>query len=365
MKTYLIIDARSLLPTIPHSGIPEYTRQLLGELVPLLEKTSITPIFFSSGKHKANLPAIAKSARHIHIPASNRLLNARIALSGQPTIENLVFARVKRAPHSRVVVFAPNINLLALEKDTKLVTTFHDLSFEYYPELLSKKEWWWHKLVKPRAIAKRSQTIISVSRSTTNDLKKLYGIPDKNIRTIYSGVGKECKPEKKKREKQTILYMGSLQGRKNKETILKAFALLKANPSTKQATLVLAGQAGKIEHRGVKTHGRVSAKERLSLYQSATLLIYPSLFEGFGFPPLEAMACGLPVIASYTSSLPEALKGAALYSNPHNARELAEAMALLLNDTKLQRYYKQKGYETVKYFSWQKTAKETLQVLLH
>ena len=367
MKTHLIIDIRSLLPKNPPTGIPEYTKQLLNALFlfcpDTLNKKNVRVSLFSSGKEMPDLSFLdpyARSFLHIHLATSNRFLNTRLALFSRPTLDF-----TPNAQGNRTVFFAPNLNLFPLRPQTKLVTTFHDLSYERYPELLKPKERFWHSFIDPRAIARRSDALIAVSESTKQDIIDRYAIAPEKIHVVYSGISPEFKkqPTTDDRRPTTILYVGSLEGRKNIKTLVRAFQLLKRR--IKNVRLLLAGQ-GKIamKDKSILFLGPVSNEKRLELYQNASLFVYPSLFEGFGFPPLEAIACGVPVITSLTSSLPEAVGNAALMVNPHKARELADAMEALLTDEELRARYIKKGFEQLKKFTWQKTAQETLDVLL-
>ncbi len=369
-KRHLIIDIRSLLPKNPATGIPEYTKQLVSHVVENfgknLRERNARITLFSSGKERPDLSFLSPFRANFsdfHLPYPNRLLNAGLKFFSYPTLDS--FWDSKRGQN---IFFAPNLNLFPVSRDVKLVSTFHDLSYERYPELLSPKERFWHSFIKPRAIASRADAIIAVSESTKQDVVDIYGIAPTKIHTIYSGVGKEFKPNPLTEKKPAILYLGSVEGRKNIATLIDAFDILKQMPDHKDTTLIIAGPgtlSKKIRpRRDISLLGAVSAQVRRELYEQASLFVYPSFFEGFGFPPLEAMACGVPVITSLSSSLPEAVGKAALTVNPHKAREFAEAMHALLTDRKLSDYYIKRGLEQVKKFSWQNTAQKTLDVLL-
>jgi len=399
---YVIIDIRPLLPKNPPTGVPEYTRELLCALLGLVEKKKNVRLFlFSSGKEKPDLRAFEsfrEYVSHYHIPLPNKLLNALFKLGMFPGIDTLIKKRYGLSRFANVTMFAPNINLLPLSSRAKLVITFHDLSFERYPFFLKPKEKLWHLMVNPLALARRADTIIAVSQSTKQDLISLYGVPEKNVTVIYSGISKDFKnlpssqnlsgfasknlpssqnlsgfasknlpfgqnlsgfaskpfPGKKYGNAQKIFYLGSADGRKNLDALIKAFRMVKKRLPGKELELVLAGPP----------HRVVSFKERVRLYQEASIFVYPSVFEGFGLPPVEAMRCGIAVIASHTSSLPEALGNGALLVNPHKIAEIAKAMELLLTDETLREHYIAKGLAQASRFSWQKAARETLAILL-
>lgn len=376
--THLIIDIRSLLPKNPPTGIPEYVKQLLTAMFfhyrELLVKKRFVVTLFSSGREQPDLQFLASYKQgftHRHVTLSNRLLNAAFFLAHLPPIEPLALTQEHRTCKD-IIFFAPNINLFPLKKSTRLITTFHDLSYERYPELLTPKEWWWHIAINPKQIARRTDHLIAVSHSTKQDLETLYGIPQKNISVIYSGISRELRKTEhtpKDVAHKTIFYLGSLEGRKNIPLLTKAFTLLKKRLRDKNVRLVLAGPGNGAKpyarDASIVLLGKITAEKRQELYKRASLFVYPSLFEGFGFPPLEAMASGVPVVTTHSSSLPEAVGDAALLTHPRKAHELAQTMEILLTDKTLREHYIKKGLERSMLFSWEKTAKETLNILIH
>jgi len=212
---------------------------------------------------------------------------------------------------------------------------------------------------------------------------------------IYSGVGKQFRPIKngsvalkltaqptvKLKKKYNlpdrfVLYFGTIEPRKNLIGLIKAFELLKSQGERgSQIKLVIAGTNGWLYKDILKTAqeskyrrdiiftGFIEDKDKPYLYNLAELFVYPSFFEGFGFPPLEAMACGLPTIVSHTSSLPEVVGQGALMIDPYNIDELAWAMEMALTDSNLKERLIKKGIAQAKKFSWSKCARQTLKVL--
>ncbi|MBI3334897.1 MAG: glycosyltransferase family 4 protein [Candidatus Portnoybacteria bacterium] len=368
MKT-LIIDIRPLLPKNPPGGVPEYTRQITKAMLGIIKKKQLPlrVFLFSSGSEKPQLDFLAPRQKHFyhyHLNVPNRLLNASFKTLNYPKIDNKILNTKYKIQDT--IFFAPNINLFPLSRRATLVVTFHDLSFERYPFFLKRRERMWHRAINPSDIASRADKIIAVSESTKQDLISLYEVEPRKIEVIYSGVGDEFKPKiqdtryppsprlRRAGKLQAILYLGSQEGRKNVEVLKRAFTMVKRKLARHNLRLMLMGPP----------QNPVSSQKRLELYQNASLFVYPSVFEGFGLPPLEAMACGVPVITSNTSSLPEAVCDAALMVNPHKVYELASAMESLLTDEKLRSHYIQKGLERVKEFSWERTAEQTLKVLL-
>lgn len=360
MMHNLVIDIRPLLPKNPPTGVPEYTRELLRSLLPLLDKRNdVRTILFSSGQERPDLSifnAYKGLYQHYHLVVPNKLLNASFKILGWPRIDALVRNHYKIPAKELITVFAPNINLLPLSKNARLIITFHDLSFERYPFFLKSKEVAWHWVVNPYRLSMRAQKIIAVSQSTRQDVISRYGIPSKKIHVVYSGLAQGFAPVKKRKtERHNILYLGSSEGRKNIASLLEAFKMLAKRLPGHELELVLAGPP----------HHTVSFEQRIRLYQEASLFVYPSFFEGFGLPPLEAMRSGVPVISANTSSLPEAVGDAALMVNPHRPLQLAYAMESLLLDSTLKERYIKKGFEQAGKFSWEKAAQETLTILLN
>ncbi len=224
---------------------------------------------------------------------------------------------------------------------------------------------------------KRASHIIAVSENTKSDIVKYLNIPESKISVIYSGVDHNIfKPyDVRLLDKPYILYVSSERQRKNLGRLFEAFAALKQEfPKLK---LVKVGGPGrtkqfrsytmkKLSSLGIAEDvifaGYVSELDLAYYYSSAALLAYPSLYEGFGLPPLEAMACGCPVVTSNTSSLPEVMGEAGIMVNPYDTRSLVQAMRQVMTDKELRDNMVRTGLERSKKFSWEKTAKLTLQV---
>lgn len=258
------------------------------------------------------------------------------------------------------------------------VTTIHDLAVLKYPQTFPKKilstqtrrfKW----------IKKEVDLIIAVSESTKRDIVDLLNVPEKKIKVIYEGYDSSFALKKKidvlkMREKYNLkgdyfLSVATLEPRKNLRTTIKAFkSLREKNPN---ASLVLAGGMGweDLENMGVdkKTDGvnflgYVDQKDLSFLYSGSIGFVYPSLYEGFGLPPLEAMACGVPVITSNVSSLPEVVGDAGILIEPEDDRALSKNMEKLLKNKKFREGLIKKGLVQAKKFNWQKAGQETLKV---
>lgn len=234
----------------------------------------------------------------------------------------------------------------------KKITTYHDVIPFKFPEWSHPKIVAVHKR-KLKIVEKEIDMVIAVSESTKKDLLEVSNIPSGKIKVIYEGPTADFQPQSKERIKlfkekynlpeKFILAIGGVGERKNLHRIKEA---------TKDYHLVIAGE--NLPWLGIE--------ELELLYCSAEVLLYPSLYEGFGLPILDSFACGVPVITSNVSSMPEIGGGAVLYADPQNTEDIKEKLNLLLSDNNLREGLIKKGLERVKQFSWEKAAKETLAV---
>jgi len=234
---------------------------------------------------------------------------------------------------------------------------------------------------QPRTL-KTADKIITVSNSTKNDLMNHFNIPKEKIRVIFEAADEKFKSLNNKETKEVkykyhlnfpfILYVGGLAVHKNIPALIKAFYKVKKKGI--QHKLVITGTKrwkykeifetiDKLDlQNDVVFTGYVSDEDLPALYNAADLFVYPSIYEGFGLPPLEAMACGTPVITSNTSSLPEVVGDAGIMVDPYDVNGLADAMHEVLANEGLRANMIKNGLERAKMFSWEKCARETLKV---
>jgi len=219
--------------------------------------------------------------------------------------------------------------------------------------------------------------VLADSQATCTDLIAHFGAPPEKVQVLYSGVDARFCPEKERGEQERlrdkygiespyVLSLGTLQPRKNYVRLIKAFA----NLPLANLRLYIAGGRGwlyedifaEAQKHGDRVHvlGFVDDADLPALYRGAALFAFPSLYEGFGIPPLEAMACGIPVVCSNASSLPEVAGDAALMVDPFDVDALAEAMARALEDTDLQQEMVAKGLAQAEQFTWEKAARQLL-----
>jgi len=276
------------------------------------------------------------------------------------------------------IVHLPNQDFAryALFLKKPFIVTVHDLvrsCFGFAKETITERI----LLKLDRRYIKRASHIIAVSQNTRNDLIRYLKIPDDRISVVYNGVDHSIfKPYSiKLYNRPYILYVGSERPRKNLGRLFEAFTKLKAEfPGLK---LVKAGPPGRYKRfrkdtmrksdrlgisRDIILADYTSELDLAHYYSSAALLAYPSLYEGFGLPPLEAMACGCPVVTSNVSSLPEVVGEAGIMVDPYDTDSLAQAMRRVLTDDKLREDMIRKGLEQAKRFSWEKAAKQTVEV---
>ncbi|MBI2907010.1 MAG: glycosyltransferase family 4 protein [Chloroflexi bacterium] len=279
------------------------------------------------------------------------------------------------------VLFVP-AHVVPLIHPRRSVVTIHDLGYLYYPEAHPTLERWYLK--QSTAWNARSATrIIADSEHTKQDIVRHLNVPPERVSVVYLAPSAEFRPDVDLREvasllnrygidREYILYVGPLHARKNVGRLVEAFALLRQRGRV-NPRLVIAGRKGWIPGEitrllptvgdSVTLMGFVSPEELPLLYAGAGVFVMPSLFEGFGLPVLEAMACGTPVIASNATSLPEVAGDAALLINPESAEEIASALEKVLADKTLQKELSEKGLERARQFTWQRAAADTMAVL--
>jgi glycosyltransferase involved in cell wall biosynthesis len=264
----------------------------------------------------------------------------------------------------------------------KLVTAIHDLSFEHLPETFR-----WHEAPRMklaiRRTARQSDHIVACSEYSRQDILRTYGIPETRVTTIHLAAPEFIKRETDPGRLETVrkkydlpevflLGVGSIQPRKNLERLIAAYAMLAKRRDI--PTLLLAGKRAWLSGDSVDAPSKHGVTDRViftgfvpdedlaPLYSAARIFVYPSFFEGFGLPPLEAMQCGTPVITGDRTSLPEVVGDAGIMVDPFDVSAIADAIERLLSDENLHSDLSRRGIERAKQFSWEKAARETLAV---
>lgn len=353
MESQIIIDARAQQHT-NITGVGIYTRNLIYHLAQSHINKNIT-IFqnsFSGYTHTFE----NTNQKSSNIPS--KILNASIFVQKKPTIQSLC------ALPDNTPIFYPNINFIP-STHAPYILTVHDLSFEHYPHWYSRKMRIWHKIIQPKHIIKNADHIISVSHHTAQDVQKTYNISPDKITTIYPGISMSTCI--KNQDAQYICTLSSTDTRKNIKAVIYAFHKISQKPQHKNLTLYIIGPQGN-DHKKINNlikslnindkvvfTGYVTEKEKQQYLADAQAFVYPSLFEGFGFPPLEAMLQKTPVITSHSSSLSELFADYAILVNPYNHSELADAISIALQNTSHIKSTTEKAYHYARTFTWDRT----------
>lgn len=374
------IDVRCLMEG-RMTGVEEYTINLLRNLFEVDQRNRYVLFTNSLRKPKGNLEMFAEyknvTVRNFRFP--NKALNLFFWYFGWPYADKMI--------GGADLFFMPNINFIGLSKKTKLVLTMHDLSFEHMPEMFSVKRRIWHSFVNPRRLCKKANLVLAVSDSTRSDLVANYGISPERVCRIYSGVSDEYAhidrndkklvevKEKYRLPFKFIFFLGTIEPRKNIASLVRAFDRLKDLAGNEKLKLVVAGSRGwksektiealkKAKHtKDIIFISNVPNRDKTPLYNLATAFVYPSFLEGFGFPVLEAMKCGVPVIASNTSSIPEVVGSEGILIDPEKPDEIYVALRDLLGDSGFCKHFQERGKRRTVIFSWRNTAREFLRTV--
>jgi glycosyltransferase involved in cell wall biosynthesis len=260
-----------------------------------------------------------------------------------------------------------------------VVVTIHDLSFIRFPHLFRPANRLYLTALT-RLSAQRAQRLLAVSKHAASESERLLGVPSERIDVVYHGVDPAFQPlpedevetfrESHGLPERFVLFVGTLEPRKNLVRLVEAFAQIHDG----KVGLVFVGGKGwlydelyaKVETLGLSDRvifpGYVMSEELPLWYNAAAVLAYPSVYEGFGFPVLEAQACGAPVLTSNVSSLPEAAGDAAVMVDPYDVEALTTGLSQLLTDGLLRHDLRERGLAHARGFSWPRTAQETARV---
>lgn len=308
-----------------------------------------------------------------HLPRKRWRLRAAVSYFGGPNL-NSIFPNV--------TLYHATEHLLPVITHARSVLTLHDTAYLHFPQYHLLQNRLYLTLMMPRFI-RCADAVICVSEATRQDAVRFYNLPAKKLRVIPEGVEPRFTPitnsstlqsvrERYQLPGRFLLYVGTIEPRKNLSTLLKAYAVLRQ--SQPEIRLVIAGGKGWLYEsffaelralgleRQVQLLGYVPDEDLPALLNCAAGFAYPSVFEGFGLPPLEAMACGTPVIVSNASSLPEVVGDAGLLLPPTDVQAWVEALRRVLNDNAFHAELRARGLHRAKQFTWEKAARETLKV---
>ena len=354
------------------AGIGRYTRGLVSALVGVDQVNSYTLLFArDAGPAPAGLASA--NVRLHRLPFSDWTLTVAWHRLHLPLYVDL-FTGPLDLFHSPDFVLPP-------VRRARTIVTVHDLSFMRYPQYADRNLVAYLSSVVPRSL-RRADLILADSEWTRQDIIALLGMPAEKVAVVPAGVGNEYHPvddqsaleaarQRYRLPQRFILHVGTLEPRKNLIRLLEAFAGINAH--VPDVYLVLVGAKGwlyedifaTVERLGLSHQvvfpGYVAEADLPLVYNLASLLAYPSLYEGFGLPPLEAMACGVPVVCSNSSSLPELVGNAALMVAPEDTDGLAAALRLALEDETLRQSLRDKGLERAQLFTWTAAAQRLLE----
>lgn len=369
----IALNATPLLS--PLTGIGHYTHQLI---IGLQDKPEISLDLFYATKWSTEV-------KNKPIPAINfiKSLIKRCIPRSHSTARYLQQYAFSHGPSLKQTNLYHEPNFLPFRYKGPTIITAHDLSWIRFPET--------HPIERVRAMNRffepglnRSNLIITPSLFTKNELIDVFGIPKEKIRPIYLGVEPSFCPQTAQETEasltkhnlvhgQYILSVGTLEPRKNLEKTLNAYMQL-PQVMRKHYPLIIVGMKGwktspleqKIEplirSGEIRLLGYLTREDLVSITAGALTLVYPSIYEGFGLPPLEAMSCGVPVISSNISSLPEVIGDGGILINPQDTDELKEAMETLISSPDIRTIYAKKALEKSQTFSWKRCVEETLSV---
>ena len=278
------------------------------------------------------------------------------------------------------VFHSPDFVLPPQRRGARLLTV-HDLTFMRYPEGATPELRRYLNAVVPRSV-RRADLVLADSESTKRDLAELLDVPPEKVRVVYAGVEPRFRPSfddellrqvarRYDLDPPFILTVGTLEPRKNLQRLFAAYALLRQRMHF-APRLVVVGATGwltgcifaALEESGIKEHvqftGYVADEDLPAVYNLACLFVFPSLYEGFGLPPLEAMACGAPVACSHAPSLPEVVGDAALTFEPTDVEAMADAMLRLLTDSEMRADLIVRGRDRATHFTWTAAATNLL-----
>jgi len=358
-----------------HAGLGRYAHELLSAMVAIDTEDSFDVLYYTpNGAERPDPPLDRLPARQVRLSAKPWRMSVLTA--------NYTGLAMDRWLHSGDVFHATDHLLPALRRSAS-VFTVHDLIYLFYPEYHLRLNRWFLTLMLPRFL-KAADAIIAVSENTRRDAARLMGVPAEKMTVIYEGVNPAYRPiadpavlaavrARYYLPERFLLFFSTIEPRKNLLMLLEAYrALLDRSPAAPD--LAVAGRKGWLFQPVFERVTALGLEQRVhftdwideadapALMNAAEVFLYPSLYEGFGLPPLEAMACGVPVLCSDASSLPEVVGQAGLLLPPRDTAAWVQALERLLADPALGLALRGRGLAQAKKFTWEAAARQTLAV---
>ncbi len=365
----IAIDIRK----INEFGVGTYIWNLVRNLAGIDDRNDY--LLVGSQRNFHELGPLPPNFKQLYQPEENGLWRDNISIPFDLHRQRLDVVHI---PHHEAPFFTPS----------KLVVTIHDCVHLLFPQEDSSNFGNYRSYLRTKRVVHAAQHVLAVSRSTKDDLINIFELPDSKISVVHNALDERFAfthtPGERKQVLERyqlkdpfVLYSGKIRPHKNVHRLIEAFAVLKNelgdSDRYKNLKLIIIGdELSKHQYlrltvirsgaqQDVRFFGFVPYPILRVFYQSAELFAFPSLYEGFGLPPLEAMANRAPVLASNTSSLPEVLEDAAVLVNPENVFDIARGMKLILSDDAVRQRLIQKGLEQVAKFSWKLAAQKILE----
>jgi glycosyltransferase involved in cell wall biosynthesis len=360
-----------------NAGISRYTYQLLDGLSRIESDIAFSAFINGAERKGAAASAVGQAGRV-------QMIAARANTSGP--LGRIAWEQFKlpvQLSRMRAAVFHAPANVLPRSVPCASVLTIHDLAFMRHPEFFRPTRRYYQRTLTRRS-AKAATIIVAVSEHTKHDLIEYFQIDPAKICVIHNSIAPDFQPvdpasigrfrAEKELPERYLLYLGTIEPRKNLETLVTAYAHLRAHMGHETPPLILAGAKGwyyeplfaRVRELGVERDvtfvGYVSREEQPLWYAGAAVFVYPSLYEGFGMPIVEALGCGTPTITSNTSSMPEAAGTLATLVAPQDADALAKAMYHMLYDDALRARTLSEGPQWARQFSLERMARQYVDV---
>ena len=361
----IAIDARKLRDY----GIGTYVRNLLRHLSRIDSTTEY--VLLCNGEDCGALEALGENFRTVSDSSAPYSIREQLSVPLDLRREGI---NLFHAPHYVLPPLTP----------CRSVVTIHDCIHLRFPQYLPNRLAYGYARASLWIATHRSSRVLTVSEASKRDILKYFHVPEAKINVIYNAIderfGEAPDEEEVARVRERyqlndpfVLYAGNIKPHKNLERLIEAFQMLRKGDLEHVKLLIIGDEISKYAtlrravhhyklHKHVRFFGFVPDKTLAVLYRLASVFVFPSLYEGFGLPPLEAMASGTPVITSNVSSLPEVVGDAALLIDPYDATQIAAAMRRVLTEPALREDLRQRGLQRVREFSWERSVRRVSEI---